>query len=221
VETVATEESLVLIADMSEFDTFLSTLTPDVKSECEKITKSVIGGALETLPFLSGIKKSQLTMLAGMCRYEAMVAGQNVFNEGDQGDKLYILLSGECSVHVRHTQSDNDSGRDSLSKSKQTFMRTTNGELFGRDKTRTTFADVKRFSLDMTNEEGGTPTNLGQNSTTSVHFTAKLSGKLKEDDAVVDGQIQVSPSERSLARSEATSCSNTRRGPLDPSNTPN
>ena len=61
VQTIAVEESLVLIADMIKYDSFLSTLSPVIKQQCEKISKSVIGDCLESLPFLSGMKKTQVS----------------------------------------------------------------------------------------------------------------------------------------------------------------
>lgn len=154
VQTVATEESLIMIADMLRFDTFLSTLSPPIKQKVEKMTNSVIFDALESLPFLIGMKKTQLTMLAGMCRYEAVGEGENIFCEGDRGDKLYIVLSGECSVHVKETLTDGGAeGSASAGRNtpKLKMSRTNNGELFGRDSRDRGGGDVqKRFSLDST-----------------------------------------------------------------------
>ena len=96
-------------------------------------------------------------MLAGMCRYEAIAENQIVFEEGDKGDKLYILLSGQCSVNVK--RASDDSGQ--LLPSKRMFS-TANGELFGRDSKGREPSPSKRFSLDMSQVQDTQIKNLSE-----------------------------------------------------------
>mmetsp|Transcript_27356 Transcript_27356/g.51873 ORF Transcript_27356/g.51873 Transcript_27356/m.51873 type:complete len:643 (+) Transcript_27356:165-2093(+) len=126
IETFAKTDTLLLMADMEKFDEFLNH-NPSLKTQIEAITHSNISDVMKPIPFLKGIKDTQRQMLAAMCRYEALGAGETCFREGDDGEKLYILLHGSCDVI---------SYRDVDSKEARGFrktMQTINGELFSDD----------------------------------------------------------------------------------------
>mmetsp|Transcript_27239 Transcript_27239/g.40085 ORF Transcript_27239/g.40085 Transcript_27239/m.40085 type:complete len:615 (-) Transcript_27239:563-2407(-) len=97
VQTKARSRVILLRGDLKLIDSFLSN-HPDLSKSINSIFHSDIEACLSSLPFLSGVKESQLTLLAAMCRYEALDAKQTVFEEGSEGSKLYIVLSGVTSV---------------------------------------------------------------------------------------------------------------------------
>ena len=138
VNLFAKVDTVLMVCDSEKFEKFLSE-QESIRPEIENITKSDIGGYLEPLPFLKGIKESQITVLAAMCRYEAMDASTNLFAQGDDGDKLYILLAGQCDVLI-----DKDADADAEKTSprsgspkpntgrafRKSIAKTKNGELF-------------------------------------------------------------------------------------------
>ena len=97
VETWASKDSLLLCSDESALNSFLAA-HPDLSTTFNAIIGSHIETYLSKIPFLQGLKASKLTVLATMCRYEALDANSVVFEENTPGDKLYILLSGKATV---------------------------------------------------------------------------------------------------------------------------
>jgi CRP-like cAMP-binding protein len=82
-----------------------------------------IDNFLSQLPFLTPEADTEehegLGMLSSVCKYEAFNAGEPIFFEGDKGDKLYIILKGECAVLKNDTANDapEPSPEDELSES--------------------------------------------------------------------------------------------------------
>ena len=97
VETCACQKSLLLYNSKQAFESFLSKY-PELSDPFNAIISSHIETYLSNIPFLKDIKPSRLTLLATMCKYEALDSDQIVFQENTPGDKLYILLSGKASV---------------------------------------------------------------------------------------------------------------------------
>jgi CRP-like cAMP-binding protein len=121
-------DSLLLGMDEAMFDTFL-TKHSSIRPSMELITKSNIADSLKQLPFLQGIKESQMNLLAAMCRYEAFDEKAYIFNQGDSGDKLYMVLNGTCDVLANkdmETAQPEPQGR----KFRRSMNKTVNGELF-------------------------------------------------------------------------------------------
>ena len=73
--------------DMDKYKDFLEK-NFQLKEQIEAIIHSNISDFLSPLPFLKGIKETQRSMLAAMCKYEALSEGQDLFREGDEGDKV-------------------------------------------------------------------------------------------------------------------------------------
>ena len=124
-------DTTMMCADTELFENFLAE-NPALRPEIEAITKSLIADLLHKLPFLTGTKASQISMLGAMCRYEAVAAKSRVFNEGDLGDKLYIILSGKCNV-TANRRVDIQKGRQEDERNfrqRASLHKTTNGELF-------------------------------------------------------------------------------------------
>ncbi len=97
VQTIACRETLLLHSDKALLDSFLSRYEYLAKP-FNAIISSHIETLLSNIPFLSGVKESQLSVLAAMCRYEAVDKDKIVFEENSEGNKLYILLNGVATV---------------------------------------------------------------------------------------------------------------------------
>ena len=70
----------------------------DLAEPINSIIHSHIETYLSNIPFLKDVKESKLSVLATMCRFEAMDKDKVVFEENSPGDKLYILLNGMATV---------------------------------------------------------------------------------------------------------------------------
>ena len=97
VQICACQDSLLLYNEREAFDSFL-TKHPDLADPFNAIISSHIETYLSNISFLEGVKASKLSVLAAMCRYEALDADNTVFEENTPGDKLYILLNGVAAV---------------------------------------------------------------------------------------------------------------------------
>ena len=82
---------------MKLMDAFLSR-HKDLAEPINSIINSNIETYLAKIPFIKGVKESQLSVLATMCRFEALDKDQIVFEENSPGNKLYILLNGLATV---------------------------------------------------------------------------------------------------------------------------
>ncbi|GMI27742.1 hypothetical protein TeGR_g381, partial [Tetraparma gracilis] len=123
-------EALLLGSDPALFEAFVDA-HPEIKTSIDLITKSNIADSLKPLPFLKDIKATQLQLLAAMCRYEAFDTNTNIFNQGDSGDKLYMVLEGSCDVH---STKDIDAIAQGDRRFRKSFHKTMNGELFSGEK---------------------------------------------------------------------------------------
>ncbi|KAL7554416.1 hypothetical protein ACHAWF_017853 [Thalassiosira exigua] len=88
---------VLLSGDMDALDKF-NKAHPDLSKPIVEICTSQIDDRLLTIPFLQEVSKSKLGVLAAMCRYEAFDAGQTVFEEDSDADKLFLVLSGVAQV---------------------------------------------------------------------------------------------------------------------------
>jgi CRP-like cAMP-binding protein len=53
---------------------------------------------LRKLPILKDVSENKLYILSSLCKIEAHHKGDRLIVEGEIGDKMYIILSGECTV---------------------------------------------------------------------------------------------------------------------------
>ncbi len=100
VETSACEDSLLIYSDGQAFHSFLSKHT-NLANPFDAILCSHIETYLANLPFLRGVQESKLSVLAAMCKYEALDANKVIFEENDAGNKLYILLNGAATISIQ------------------------------------------------------------------------------------------------------------------------
>lgn len=71
-------------------------------SHFQQILHKRTADSLSRLPFFQTIKEnkpwSKLEILASICHFEFFKAGEIVFNEGEVGDKFYVIISGVVQV---------------------------------------------------------------------------------------------------------------------------
>jgi diguanylate cyclase (GGDEF)-like protein len=66
---------------------------------------------LRGVPLFAGLKKQDLSTLAGCCRYVSYEAGDVIFDEGSRGEELFIIQEGEVLITKRRGSSDVDIAR--------------------------------------------------------------------------------------------------------------
>jgi CRP-like cAMP-binding protein len=59
---------------------------------------SEIQDALERCEFFKDLEKNNIRMIAKLCRVETYEAGEFVFQQGDFGDRIYIIAEGQVSL---------------------------------------------------------------------------------------------------------------------------
>ena len=91
---------VLLCAPLSALVAFGAT-RPALSRPIVEICTSQIEDRLLTIPFLREVPKSKVGVLAAMCRYEAFDAGRTVFDEGEDADKLFLVLGGAAQVTAR------------------------------------------------------------------------------------------------------------------------
>jgi CRP-like cAMP-binding protein len=79
-------------------------LDPDTQNMIAKLKleeRSIFELAIQSIPFLKGISESHLLFLTGNLMTKSVETSEVLFNQGDQSNGLFILLSGELSVSVK------------------------------------------------------------------------------------------------------------------------
>jgi len=56
--------------------------------------KSMIVGALERCEFFNGLGREDVERIAELCRFKQYAAGEPIFEQGDSGENLYVILDG-------------------------------------------------------------------------------------------------------------------------------
>lgn len=56
---------------------------------------------LEKLPVFSGLREDEYLKVLDMCSSNSIKAGATLFNQGDDGSSMYIILSGQVDVVVK------------------------------------------------------------------------------------------------------------------------
>jgi CRP-like cAMP-binding protein len=66
--------------------------------------RSIFELAIQSIPFLKGISESHLLYLTGNLMTKSLEKDEVLFNQGDESNGLFILLSGELSARVKVSQ---------------------------------------------------------------------------------------------------------------------
>ena len=136
-------------------DSFLSKYQ-DLADPINAIIRSHIETLLSNIPFLKDVKESQLSVLATMCRYEALGENAIVFEENSPGDKLYILLNGAATVLSPQLVGNATTIQQSLEwgldrgNDKTVVADLNNGDYFGET---SMFVNINRTSTVVTNQK--------------------------------------------------------------------
>ena len=133
----ACEPTAVLYIKKKDFDNFLH-LNPERK---EKVLATLnYLRLIKSIPLFRELDSSLINLLAGKMVKEEFKEGEAIINQGDEGDKFYVILEGECEVSV-----------DRDDKKNHQVARLAKGEYFGeialiRDIPRT--ATIKASTAD-------------------------------------------------------------------------
>lgn len=73
--------------------------TPDLEPEAMLTIEKML--ALRNVPLFAAVRDGELTAVAASARPATLAAGQTLFEEGDAGDALYVLLQGTLAVSVQ------------------------------------------------------------------------------------------------------------------------
>ena len=87
---------------------------PELNSPVNSIFDSHIESYFGKIPFLKSVNESKLSVLAAMCRFEAMDKNTVMFEENSPGSKLYILLHDKTTVLAPQQVGDTTALQQSL-----------------------------------------------------------------------------------------------------------
>ena len=92
----------VLYITGDTLDPFIASLSESGRDAVSKILRSNIGMQLSQVPFIqeAELAAPDLLALGELCTYASFREGAFVFHQGDDGDKMYIIKSGEVEVLV-------------------------------------------------------------------------------------------------------------------------
>ena len=111
-------DTLLYCADMEQLNCFV-----DIHPSSSKIITSTkttqIEDKLLQVPLLQKVPRSKISVLAAMCRYEAIDSKQTVFEQDDKADKLYLVLDGCAQVIAREAPASR--GLHAMTLKKQVF----------------------------------------------------------------------------------------------------
>ena len=93
-------ETLLLCADMEQMNCFIDC-HPELSNIIASTATTQIEDKLLQVPLLQQVPRSKISVLAAMCRYEAIDSKQTVFEQDDKADKLYLVLDGCAQVIAR------------------------------------------------------------------------------------------------------------------------
>lgn len=109
-----TEKCLFLTVHKTDFENFLKICL--IEESLEKVIKRRMVSKFSTLgiPFLTGIPDELLSSLAASVTISEVPKDHAIFNQGDVGDRFYIIVHGNVKV-VTSATSKNDSQADTIS----------------------------------------------------------------------------------------------------------
>jgi CRP-like cAMP-binding protein len=99
---VCKEPCTIRSLSYAHFQRFLLTASAEVRAEVEKLKDQDMANRLQQVPLLSSLSVHQRMQLANLFKFEKFSAEQLLFNEGDMGDKFYMILTGQVDILVNN-----------------------------------------------------------------------------------------------------------------------
>jgi CRP-like cAMP-binding protein len=96
---LVSESSLFLVLGRGQFEQFLQ-IVPSMKQELKKMAEQRMTTKIATLPLFKDLSEDNLALLASLFVFERFQPSTSVFNQGDEGDKFYLILKGRVKVIV-------------------------------------------------------------------------------------------------------------------------
>jgi len=111
-------DSIILQLDWGKFNQkFLKQRWPDSQIDSNMLKAMMetnLNDYLENLPFLADLPNSKIEMIVRLCKYSVQREGSVICKEGDIGQDVFILLSGEVKVEALASKRMVELLRDSL-----------------------------------------------------------------------------------------------------------
>ena len=98
----AAESCTVLYLKRKDFDSFLGS-TPEKQKNILAILDTL--RLLKSIPLFRGMDSSTINLFASSMLHEHFKTGEKIISQGEEGDKFYVILSGNVNVNV--TRDDN------------------------------------------------------------------------------------------------------------------
>ncbi len=104
ITTISAENSTILQINWSEFNTKFDTIyttQSDLNiSMLRTIMQTNLADYLVNIPVFDKLQNSKLELMSRLCHYQIAKEGAVICKEGDQGEEVFILLSGEVKVET-------------------------------------------------------------------------------------------------------------------------
>ncbi|MCM8537910.1 MAG: cyclic nucleotide-binding domain-containing protein [Lentisphaeraceae bacterium] len=102
----ATQPCLALYLKKVDFDNFLKS---DEDKKDKILSTLNYLRLIKSIPLFKELDTSVINLLAGKMKQENFDKGKTIITQGDEGNKFYIVLEGDCRVHVdRDDQKDHE-----------------------------------------------------------------------------------------------------------------
>lgn len=103
---IATTETDLMEINKDDMDKIVGEF-PSIKEKLNKLyTQRVLENLLLTSPLFRPLKPEERKNLASVFEYQAFEENAGIIKEGDEGDCMYVMQSGEVSVHTTDPMGD-------------------------------------------------------------------------------------------------------------------
>ncbi len=136
---------------------------------------------LAQIPLFEGLSEDDRELLAKRLAERKFVAGESVFNKGDAGSSMYVVLSGSVQIFLPPEEKGGE---------RVTLKDVRTGEYFGElslfdDKPRSASVDAltETILLELTREELGE--HLGRSKTAAIAILSEMAERLRETNSLL------------------------------------
>jgi len=96
----AEEDCQCLKISLKDWESYIKD-HPTVRAQLRVLFESTVNRSIESVSFLKGLKPAAFALIKAGLHFEVLEEGEELFFEGDPGDKFYIVQSGTLRI-VRH-----------------------------------------------------------------------------------------------------------------------
>jgi len=182
----------VMMLDWNKFKVFEKKVSETSKDfDMHMLTalmQTNIADYLSRLPFLKVVPSSKLEILASMCHYSLGKVDEVICKEGDIGDKVFMILSGN--VKVEATAHADKPATDNKRPARRGSVVKVGAGAKSADQFTSKKAQAKRITLNGMKQVGTMGANM-MNKITENGSEGRLSGESEEPSVAADGSFQI------------------------------